>query len=179
MAKRRKKARAGPDKQRPYPKADLLHRGVARFVDLMIAVLLARLLPEVGALVAVAYLLLGDGLMSGQSLGKKLGGVRAVNVKKRQPAAYRESALRNLPIALVGIFYVIPIIGWVLFPVGGLFVLLFESYMAWTDRLGLRIGDVFADTQVIDASVPFDDPEAVRTQPVRTPVREMPEPVSG
>ena len=35
------------------------------------------------------------------------------------------------------------------------------------------------DTQVIDASVPLDDPEAVRTQPVRTPVREMPEPVSG
>jgi hypothetical protein len=29
----------------------------------------------------------------------------------------------------------------------------FEAYMIFTDRLGIRIGDVFADTQVVDAKV--------------------------
>ncbi len=143
----------------------MLHRAVGRFADLVIAVLLGRLLPEVGSAVAIAYLLLADGLLDGQSVGKKLGGVRVVNLVKRRPASYRDSALRNFPFALVAFFYVIPIIGWVLFPLGGLFVFAFEAYMAWTDRLGLRIGDVFADTQVVDASVPIERPELSEGRP--------------
>lgn len=153
-----------PKRERPYPKADLLHRAVARFADVIIAVLADRLLPGVGGLVAIAYLLLADGLFMGQSPGKKLGGVKVINLKTRQGARYRESILRNVPFALVAVFYYIPIIGWVLFPVAGLFILAFESYMAWTDRLGLRIGDVFADTQVIDASVPVEAPEEAEAE---------------
>ncbi len=150
---------ARPNEPRPYPKADLLHRAVGRFVDLVIAVLLGRLLPEVGSAVAIAYLLLGDGLLEGQSLGKKLAGLRVMNLKTRRPAGYRESALRNFPFALVAFFYVIPIIGWLLFPLGGLFIFAFEAYMTVTDRHGFRIGDVFADTQVVDASVPLESPQ--------------------
>ena len=118
-----------------------------------------------GGLIAIAYLLLADGFLIGQSPGKKLGGVKVVNLKTGLPARYRESAVRNLPFALVALFYYIPIIGWVLFPVAGLFIVAFESYMAWTDRLGLRIGDVFADTQVIDASVPVEAEEPAGRDP--------------
>ena len=148
-----------------YPKADLLHRGVARLVDVVIALLLERYLGELGPLVAIAYLLFADGVMDGQSPGKRLGGVRVVNLRERHPARFRESLLRNAPFALVGAFYVIPIIGWVLLLLGGSFILAFEAYMAWTDRMGLRIGDVFADTQVIDASVPIEGvlPEGLKT----------------
>ena len=146
--------------EKVYPKADLVHRAVARFADVIIAILADRLLPGgVGGLIAIAYLLLADGFLIGQSPGKKLGGVKVVNLKTGLPARYRESAVRNLPFALVALFYYIPIIGWVLFPVAGLFIVAFESYMAWTDCLGLRIGDVFADTQVIDASVPVEAEE--------------------
>lgn len=153
-----------------YPKADLIHRAVARFADVILAVLAARLLPGVGGLVAIAYLLLADGILMGQSPGKKLGGVKVVNVRTRQAARYLESALRNLPFALVAALWYLPIVGWVLFPVAGLFILAFEAYMAWTDRLGLRIGDVFADTQVIDGSIPIGDIEqARRPARVRTP----------
>ncbi len=142
-----------------WPKADLVHRGVSRFADVVLAILAGRLIPGVGPLIAVAYLLLADGLTEGQSLGKKLGGVRVMNTRLARPARYYESILRNLPFALLGVFVMVPLVGWVLFILGGPFVVIFESYMALTDRQGLRIGDVFADTQVIDASVPIDTPE--------------------
>jgi hypothetical protein len=35
----------------------------------------------------------------------------------------------------------------------GLPIIAFEAYMVWSDRLGIRIGDIFADTQVVDAKV--------------------------
>ena len=35
----------------------------------------------------------------------------------------------------------------------GVPVIAFEAWMVWTDRLGIRIGDIFADTQVVDAKV--------------------------
>jgi len=37
--------------------------------------------------------------------------------------------------------------------VAGVPIVGFEAYMIFTDRLGIRIGDVFADTQVVDAKV--------------------------
>jgi len=150
-----------PRRGSPWPKADLLQRSVARFADLVVTVLLGRLIPEIGPLIAIAYLLLADGLMDGQSLGKRLGGVKVIHTGHRRNARYRESMVRNAPLALIGVFYLIPLIGWVLFILGGVFVAVFESYMAFTDRQGLRIGDVFADTQVIDASVPLEDEETL------------------
>jgi hypothetical protein len=52
----------------------------------------------------------------------------------------------------VAIFYAVPVLWPVLFVVG-LPILGFEAYMIFTDRLGIRIGDIFADTQVVDAKV--------------------------
>ncbi len=170
------KKRIEPRASKPpqWPKADLLHRAVARFADLVIAILIGRLIPEIGPLIAIAYLLLADGLMNGQSPGKRLGGVKVINTRKGCSGSYRESALRNLPLALVGVFAVIPLIGWILFPLGGLFVAIFESYMAWTDRQGLRIGDVFADTQVVDGSIPIEDAETVQQRIAATRVATPP-----
>jgi uncharacterized RDD family membrane protein YckC len=155
----------GAAERRPpdVPKADMVHRSVARLADLIVAALFARLLPDVvGAVLAISYLLLADGVLMGQSPGKRLGGVKVINRRTRKDALYRESVIRNLPFGLVAMFWYIPILGWVLFPIGGLFVFLFELYMAATDRLGLRIGDVLADTQVVDASVPVEAPAATR-----------------
>lgn len=141
----------------PYPKADLTLRGLARAVDLLLAFSVAVAAPRIGPLFAAIYLLVADGLVNGQSIGKRLFGVRAVVVPDRPgargwPAGYRESALRNAPFALVALFYGVPVL-WIVLLVAGIPIVLFESYMVWTDRLGLRIGDVFADTQVVDAKV--------------------------
>ncbi len=136
----------------PYPKADLWLRGLARGVDFLVAFGLATLGHELGAILAVIYLLLADGLLHGQSPGKRLFGVRAMQIPRRAPAGYRESMLRNADFALVALFYVVPL-GWILLLLVGLPIIAFESWMVWTDRLGIRIGDIFADTQVVDAKV--------------------------
>jgi uncharacterized RDD family membrane protein YckC len=136
----------------PYPKADLILRSLARLADVAIAVALSRVPTEVGPLLAAFYLLVADGLMSGQSIGKKTFGIRTVVVPRRAPAGYRESVLRNAPFALVAIFYAIPVL-WPVLVLAGVPIVAFETWMIWTDRLGIRIGDIFADTQVVDAKV--------------------------
>ncbi len=136
----------------PYPKADLTLRGLARLADFTLAWVVAQSAPQVGPLLAAFYLLVADGLMSGQSVGKRIFGVRTVVVARRSPAGWHESVLRNAPFALVAVFYAIPLLWPVLFVVG-LPIVGFEAYMIFTDRLGIRIGDIFADTQVVDAKV--------------------------
>lgn len=136
----------------PYPKADLTLRGLARLADFAIAFALGQTSPQVGPLLAAFYLLIADGLMQGQSIGKKVFGVRTVVVPRRAPAGYHESMLRNAPFALVAVFWSVPLLWPVLF-VAGVPIVAFEAYMIWSDRLGVRIGDIFADTQVVDAKV--------------------------
>ena len=136
----------------PYPKADLTLRGLARAADFTLAWVIAQSAPQIGPLLAAFYILIADGLMSGQSVGKKIFGVRTVVVPRRAPAGWHESMLRNAPFALVAVFYAVPILWPVLF-VLGIPMLAFEAYMIFTDRLGIRIGDIFADTQVVDAKV--------------------------
>lgn len=136
----------------PYPKADLTLRGLARLADFALAFVLALTAPQVGPILAAFYLLVADGLMAGQSVGKKIFGVRTVVVPRRAPAGYHESLLRNAPFALVAIFWAVPLL-WPMLFVLGLPIVGFETYMLFTDRFGIRIGDIFADTQVVDAKV--------------------------
>ncbi len=136
----------------PYPKADLTLRGLARAADFTLAWIVAQSAPQIGPLLAAFYILVADGLMSGQSVGKKIFGVRTVVVPRQAPAGWHESLLRNAPFALVAVFYAIPLLWPVLFVVG-LPIIGFETYMIVTDRLGIRIGDIFADTQVVDGKV--------------------------
>jgi uncharacterized RDD family membrane protein YckC len=152
----------------PYPKADPTLRGLARLADFTFAFVLAQAAPQAGPLLAAFYLLVADGLLSGQSIGKKLFGVRAVVVPRRAPAGYQESMLRNAPFALVAVFYAVPFL-WPVLLVAGLPIVLFEAYMIHSDRLGVRIGDIFADTQVVDAKVLSKTGEVARDLGPATP----------
>jgi hypothetical protein len=142
----------------PYPKADLTLRGLARLLDLTLAFAVANAAREAGPPLAALYLLAADGLMHGQSVGKRIFGIRTMVLPPRGrtrgvPAGYRESVLRNAPFALVSLFYGVTLVGWLLLLLVGIPVVVFEAYMVWSDRLGIRIGDIFADTQVVDAKV--------------------------
>jgi uncharacterized RDD family membrane protein YckC len=147
----------------PYPKADLTLRGLARLADFALAIVVAQSIPQVGPIIAAFYLLVADGLMSGQSIGKRIFGVRAVVVPRRAPAGYHESA----------VFYAVPLLWPVLF-VAGVPIVAFEAYMIFTDRLGIRIGDIFADTQVVDAKVLSDEKALAKDGSVLTPVAPAP-----
>jgi uncharacterized RDD family membrane protein YckC len=145
----------------PYPKAGLLPRAVARVADIIVSLALSAVAGAVGLAAGLLYLLIADALLSGQSIGKRLGGVKVVHVPTRTSATLLQSMIRNSPFALAFVFYAVPIVGWFLLLIVGLPLVAFEAYMVYSDSLGIRIGDVFADTQVIDAKVVAGSPVAV------------------
>ena len=75
------------------------------------------------------------------------------------PEETAQSAVRNLPNSLAFALALNPVLILVSGP-----ILAFEAYMAFNDPQGIRIGDIFADTQVIDAKVPVG--EAVPMDPL-------------
>ena len=143
----------------PYPKADLTLRGLARLADFTIAFGMATSAPGVGPLVAAAYLLVADGLLQGQSPGKRIFGVRAVVPATRAPAGFQESMLRNAPFAVVTVFWSLPIL-WPAFFLVGLPVIGYEAWQVWDEPLGRRLGDRLAETQVVDGKVVAGLPSA-------------------
>ena len=127
-------------------KADLTTRAVAGFVDLLLIIGLARLPDVLGLLSALGYILIRDGLFQGRSVGKKLIGLSVVTEGVRGGApAYRESIIRNAPLAAAYILFLIPYAGWVLGPLA----LGMECLVAVGDDQGMRIGDMLARTCVV------------------------------
>jgi hypothetical protein len=138
----------------PYPKASLLLRFGARVFDVAVAWGLYVTAGQAGSVVALLYLLLGDGMLNGQSPGKKLCGIKVIYLPTRTAARYRDSVLRNAPFALIILLGMMPdplgpvaaLAGMV--AIGGV-----EAWKVYRDPLGIRLGDVWGQTQVIDGKV--------------------------
>ncbi len=129
-----------------YPKAHVLNRALARCVDLLLAAAVEQAVPSIGFLAGLTYLLAADGLSQGRSLGKRLVGLRTWSVKRRGAASFSESIIRNLPFAVLFLLFHIPFAGWLL----AVAVAGFEGLLVIGNERGLRLGDEFAQTQVLD-----------------------------
>ncbi len=151
----------------PYPKAEVLPRVLARLTDFVLAAFFPIAAGDAGAILAVLFVLFADGMLHGQSPGKRLLGIKVVHVPTCRDADYRESALRNFPFALVLLLQMVPTFGQFLLWTVGPAVLLFEAARVFGDKLGLRAGDLFAETQVVDTKVLA----GVQTRPVLKAVR--------
>ena len=93
----------------------------------------------------VCYGLLRDSLKNGQSWGKRLLGLRVVELEGNGPCSRGSSFTRNflgLSLAFIAIF--LPVIGWPL--------LLVEPFAVLTSQQGQRFGDRWARTQVVEAA---------------------------
>ncbi len=150
----------------PYPKAALLPRAMARAADITLALALSSIPGKAGVLAGLLYLLVADALWHGQSVGKRIAGIKVVYLPTRSPVDLKDSMIRNSPFALVFVFQAVPLLGWVLLVLVGLPLIGFEGYMVYTDRLGIRLGDIFADTQVVDTKVLVETP--VAAHPMRS-----------
>jgi uncharacterized RDD family membrane protein YckC len=136
------------------------HRVAAKMVDIVIIIALAVILPyPLGPLIAFAYSLLCDGLgwggLRGQSLGKKVFGLRVVNIVRDEPAGVRDSMLRNAPVGVATFFAIIPFWGWLILGLVGLPLMIMEIYLMVSVESGHRLGDVMADTEVREAPNPL------------------------
>ncbi len=131
-------------------KADLVERGLAFLIDVVFAVLVS-IIPVVGGIAGMVYMLVRDGLFGGRSIGKKVVNIRVVR-GENTPASYADSVKRNALLAFPEIFLIVPLLGLAVYAVVMALVVATETVAALTDRDGRRFGDRFAGTRVVKAA---------------------------
>ena len=129
-----------------YPKAHVLNRLIAKGLDLILVAAADRLVPPVGWLAGLAYVLIADGFAGGQSVGKRLIGLQTLLPRSRDVAGFKDSIIRNLPLALAYLLFPLPYVGW--FLAAG--IVGFEMLLLLGNDQGIRLGDELAHTQVVD-----------------------------
>lgn len=155
-----------------YPKASLLLRAGARLADVAIAWAFYWSTGPAGVVIALLYILFADGMLQGQSPGKRLFGVKVVYVPTKSGARHRDSVLRNSPFGLIIILSMMPELGPRAFFAGLAVIGSIEALQCLRDREGVRLGDVWAQTQVIDGKVQADQPQRLTAQQdARAPAR--------
>lgn len=136
--------------------ADPLSRGVAKFIDILIAAALSRLLPPIGLYGAVTYLLIADALRPGSSLGKRLVGLSVRGPTGRE-CGVRESMRRNVVLAIpFGLWALLLQGGWIVSSAGWLILIAgfgLEAILLAGNPQGRRLGDDLAGTSVIGMTI--------------------------
>lgn len=127
------------------PKADILNRVIAKFVDAILVIAVGKLLSPAGWLAGLAYVLIGDGFSGGRSIGKRIAGLHTVNVQTQDAAGFKESIIRNLPLASAYLVFAVPYIGWIVASA----ITAFETLLMIGNEEHLRLGDELAHTQVL------------------------------
>lgn len=130
-----------------YPKAHVLNRFIAKAIDVMLIAAASQVIAPVGWISGLAYALIADGFPGGQSVGKRLIGLQTVVPRTKEFSGFRESIIRNLPLAVAYLLYSIPYVGWLLAGV----VMVFEALLLIGNEQGVRLGDEIAGTQVLDS----------------------------
>lgn len=128
-------------------RAGLLLRAAAKILDFILIAAVIEVIPRAGYLAGLAYLLLGDGLFDGRSLGKKLIRLKVVSIDAPQPCTFRESLLRNSTLGLGYLLGLIPWIGWAALPV----IAAVEFVLILGNKESRRLGDEIARTTVVES----------------------------
>lgn len=131
-----------------YKKADNVRRAFAFIIDVAITYLVG-LIPFIGGVIGFFYMLLRDGLLDGQSIGKKLLNIRVVT--DHGAVTYGDSIKRNIIFAIPSLFMIIPFIGGIISGIIGAIIYVVEIVKAMNDAEGKRYGDVWAGTKVVEA----------------------------
>ncbi len=131
------------------PKANILNRFIAKFLDLLIVSAIVQIPLDVSFLAALSYILIADGFAGGRSLGKQMIGLQVMVPEMGREITFKESIIRNMPLGCAYLLFQIPYIGWLL----GIALAGFESLLLIGNVKGCRAGDELAKTQVLDYTV--------------------------
>lgn len=127
-----------------------LNRLIGKAVDLIVVIALATIIYPAGPLAGFLYCLIADGLQGGRSIGKRVVKLYVINTVTGQPADFKDSIIRNSPIALAVLFFLIPLWGWILWIFIGIPILAIEVYLMRSLENQARLGDTMADTRVME-----------------------------
>lgn len=127
-----------------------LSRIIGKAIDLVIVIALVSppFLYPAGPLAALIYILICDGLKGGRSIGKRVVGLKVTNTTTGKDADFKDSIIRNSTVAFPVLFFMIPIVGWILWIVIGIPILAIEVYLMTRLDQQARLGDTMADTKV-------------------------------
>ena len=112
-------------------------RVYAWLIDALIVLGIGALLHLLGWIAMAAYWLCRDGLFEGQSIGKRLMGLKVVVQPGATRCTFKASMIRN-------VLWIIPFIN--------LFMGLSSLYYLFNDAAGRHWGDRLADTRVVPCS---------------------------
>lgn len=132
--------------------AGLILRTAAKIIDFILIAAVIEIIPRAGYFAGLAYLLLGDGLFDGRSIGKKLLKIRVISTATNGPCTFRDSILRNCTLAGGYILWIIPWIGWIFI----VLVSALEFILILGSRDGMRLGDEIAGTLVKENFIQAD-----------------------
>jgi len=127
-------------------RASLLLRAFAKALDFILIAAAAEIVPKAGFFAGLAYILIGDGLFDGRSIGKLLIGLRVISSNADEPCSVRASILRNAPLGGGLLLFKLPWIGWIFLVV----VCVVEFLILLGSKNGMRLGDELAGTIVIE-----------------------------
>ena len=125
-------------------RGSLLLRAIAKTLDFIIIAAAAEVIPKAGFFAGLAYLLIGDGLFDGRSIGKKIIGLRVVSADTDKPCSFRDSILRNSIFGIGYLLFKIPWFGWIFIVI----VTVLEFIVLLGSKDGMRLGDEIAKTRV-------------------------------
>lgn len=138
-----------------------LSRSLARAVDVLLAAAIFLMLRWIGSFLGAAgaavFVALQDGFGSGQSFGKRLFELKVVDESTRLPCTMEQSIRRNA----VGAFTAFLLGFEVTRPLGvilGIAAIGVETYLFLTSGSGVRFGDVYSGTRVIETLGPDASP---------------------
>lgn len=139
-----------------FPKAGLLERFLAKFIDFLIMGALFAFPTAVGPLAGTTYILISDGLNGGQSIGKKIIGLKVISAREFESHSdFKMSIMRNSVFAFPVLWHYIigwiPYLGAVLTFLGWATVMGIEIALIYADEFGARFGDRIAGTYVVPA----------------------------
>lgn len=127
--------------------AGLLLRVVSKAIDFVLIFAVIEVLPKAGWFAGLGYILIGDGLFEGRSIGKKLTGLKVVS-SDGNPCYMRDSILRNSILGIGLLLWRLPLIGWLLL----IIVLAFEFIILMGSKEKMRLGDEIAKTSVLESA---------------------------
>ena len=128
-------------------RAGLLLRTVSKILDFILVAAAVEILPKAGFFAGLAYLLIGDGLFDGRSLGKKIIGLKVVSATTYSSCTFRDSILRNSTFGVGFLFYKVLWFGWTFL----IIVAVLEFIILLGSKENMRLGDEIAKTFVIDS----------------------------
>ena len=135
----------------------LLERFLAKLIDFLIMGAFFAFPTFVGPVAGTTYILISDGLRGGQSLGKRIIGLRVVSSHDWEtPCDFKLSIIRNAVFGILVLWYFlvrwIPYLGVVLVVALWAAVLAAEMILIYADEEGARFGDRIANTRIMPAS---------------------------